>query len=303
MSYLGTTINDSPIYVGKNAADLEGKAFHAVKFDSNGEIALCSTEGEAVLGLLPAEAGTKAAGDDIAVQIKDIGLMVASGAIAAGAEVMTDANGKAKTATAGNFIIGYALKAATAAGDVIPVQIQKGVMPGGSGDGQGGSLPDNFPAEGVANANLYFGFDENGLYSTKTPPTVESPFFDVEFSYGAAGWAPNSVTIAQILAAINNGKIPRAIVELGTGTHAYGFICTSVDTQEQKAVAFSINISLEGTVTNYVFIGSVDNGADTWNDEQAQYIPDPGAGNVGDVVTIDLAEDGETHIAAWKTPQ
>ena len=124
--YIGTTINDSPVIVGEAAAALSGKSFYAVKFDSYGKIALCSTEGEVALGLIPAEQGDKAAGDDITVQIKDIGMMVASGSISAGAEVMTDANGKAKTATAGKFVIGYALQAATAAGQVIPVQICKG---------------------------------------------------------------------------------------------------------------------------------------------------------------------------------
>lgn len=125
MSYFGTTINDSSVIAGESAVALTDKSFYAVKFDSYGKIAICSTEGETVLGLIPAEEGNKATGDSIAVQIKDIGLMVASAAIAAGAEVMTDANGKAKTATAGKFIIGYALKAATAAGDIIPVQISK----------------------------------------------------------------------------------------------------------------------------------------------------------------------------------
>lgn len=129
MTYFGTTINDSPVIAGESAAALTDKSFYAVKFDSYGKIAICSVEGENVLGILPAEEGNKAIGDSIAVQIKDIGLMVASGAIAAGAEVMTDANGKAKTATAGKFIIGYALKAATAAGEVIPVQISKGMKP------------------------------------------------------------------------------------------------------------------------------------------------------------------------------
>ena len=37
----------------------------------------------------------------------------------------------------------------------------------GGGSGGGGSLPANFPAEGVANANLYIGFDEDGDYTAK----------------------------------------------------------------------------------------------------------------------------------------
>ena len=129
MDYIGTSINESPVIAGVSAAALSDKQFLAVKFDSSGKIALASTEGETVLGLLPAEEGNKAAGDTVTVQIAGIGLMVASGSISAGAAVMADANAKAKTATAGKFIIGYALKAATAAGQVIPVQIVKGLMP------------------------------------------------------------------------------------------------------------------------------------------------------------------------------
>ena len=135
MNYLGTSMHDA-MFTGESAAALKDKAFHAVKFDNDGNVALCDTEGEVVLGVLPAEEGNKAKGDTVTVQIKDIALMVAGGEIAAGAAVTTDANGKAKTATAGNFIIGYAMKAATGAGKVIPVQIAKGVMQGGSGGGR-----------------------------------------------------------------------------------------------------------------------------------------------------------------------
>ena len=125
MNYYGTTINDSATIAGECAAALSGKEYLAAKFDANGKIVVCSTAGEVALGLLGAEEGTKAAGDTIAVQIKEIGLWKAGAAVAAGAAVMTDANGKAVTATAGKFILGYALKAATAAGQVIPVQIIK----------------------------------------------------------------------------------------------------------------------------------------------------------------------------------
>ena len=143
MNYLGTSMHDA-MFTGESAAALKDKAFHAVKFDNDGNVALCDTEGEVVLGVLPAEEGNKAKGDTVTVQIKDIALMVAGGEIAAGAAVTTDANGKAKAATAGNFIIGYAMKAATGAGKVIPVQIAKGVMQGGSGGSGGGRMEVTF---------------------------------------------------------------------------------------------------------------------------------------------------------------
>lgn len=127
MNYYGTSINDSATIVGECAAAISGKEYLAAKFDSNGKIAVCSTAGEKAIGLIPAEEGTHAAGDSITVQVKDIGLMVASAAIAAGAAVTTTNAGKAvAVSAAGQFILGYALRAATAAGQVIPVQIAKG---------------------------------------------------------------------------------------------------------------------------------------------------------------------------------
>lgn len=121
----GTTINDSPVIVGKATAALSGAEFLAVKFDTSGGIVKASTAGEATLGLLPAEQGNIAAGDDVTVQIKECGLWKAGAAVAAGALLTTDANGKAKTAAAGNFILAVALEAASAADEVIKVQICK----------------------------------------------------------------------------------------------------------------------------------------------------------------------------------
>ena len=123
--FIGTTINDSPVIVGKATAALSGAEFLAVKFDTSGGIVKASTAGEATLGLLPAEQGNIAAGDDVTVQIKECCLWKAGAAVAAGALLTTDANGKAKTAAAGNFILAVALEAASAADEVIKVQICK----------------------------------------------------------------------------------------------------------------------------------------------------------------------------------
>lgn len=162
MNYIGTSMHDA-MFTGESAAALKDKAFHAVKFDNDGNIALCDTEGEVVLGVLPAEEGNKAKGDTVTVQIKDIALMVAGGEIAAGAAVTTDANGKAKAATAGNFIIGYAMKAATGAGKVIPVQIAKGVMQVGSG----GSAEPTY--ETIFSVTMPQTTLDDGMYSASFP--------------------------------------------------------------------------------------------------------------------------------------
>ena len=66
-----------------------------------------------------------AAGDDVTVQIKDVGLWVTGAAVLAGAEVASNAGGQAITAAANAFIVGIALETAAAPGAVIKVQIVK----------------------------------------------------------------------------------------------------------------------------------------------------------------------------------
>ena len=81
--------------------------------------------------LIPETEDSVAAGDDVTVQVKDIGLWTVGAAVDAGALLMSDANGKAVAATAGKFVLAQALEAATAAGQVIHVQIIKaGYVPG-----------------------------------------------------------------------------------------------------------------------------------------------------------------------------
>lgn len=131
MSYNGTPINSSPTIVGAAKAAITNGAFRAVKF-SSGEIAMCGVAGEASMGILmPETPASVAAGDDVSLQIKDIGLWMTGDAVAAGAELTTDANGKAITATSGAYILAQALEAAAAAGRVIRVQIIKAGYKGG----------------------------------------------------------------------------------------------------------------------------------------------------------------------------
>lgn len=122
--YIGTSINESPVIAGKAGADITGGAMLAVTMDSNG-IKTVDTAGAAAVGLLIAETDDVKSGDTVTIQVKDIGLWKAGAAIAAGALLTPDANGKATTAASGNFILAQALEAATAADQVIHVQIIK----------------------------------------------------------------------------------------------------------------------------------------------------------------------------------
>lgn len=123
--YIGTSINESPVIAGIAAADIADGAMLAVSMDADG-IKTVATAGDVAIGLLIAETDDKIAqGDTVTVQIKDIGLWKAGAAVAAGDLLTPDAAGKATKAASGNFVLAQAMEAATAADQVIRVQIIK----------------------------------------------------------------------------------------------------------------------------------------------------------------------------------
>lgn len=121
---MGTAINSSPVVVfeaGAEIADARAKALAI----ANGKAVLPTAGGE-VMGISTMETDEKvAAGDDIDVQIKDIGKWEVGEAIAVGDLLATDAQGVAMKATSGQFIVGVAITAATGAGSLVQVQITK----------------------------------------------------------------------------------------------------------------------------------------------------------------------------------
>lgn len=124
MSYIGTTINSSPTITGTAAAAIADGAFLAAAFNADGAIEVAKADAGAI-GIFIAETDNIKAGDNVTVQVKDITFWKTAEAVAAGAELMADANGKAAVATAGKFILAIALEPATAADQVIQVQICK----------------------------------------------------------------------------------------------------------------------------------------------------------------------------------
>jgi hypothetical protein len=126
MNYFGASINTSSVVAEVAGVAIENGAFCAVKYDENGAVVLCSTEGEMVVGILLPETTQKlSAGEDVTVQIKDIGYCKAGAEIKKGQEVMVDAKGRVIPATAGKFVIGYAMTSATAEDEIIEVDIRK----------------------------------------------------------------------------------------------------------------------------------------------------------------------------------
>lgn len=111
MTYLATSINESPVIAqqaGAAIADARGKG---VKF-SSGDVVLCSTAGEAVLGVgIMTNDENIAVGGPVDIQIKDIGLVRAGGTIAQGDELAVDATGCFQKATDGQDVFAIALAA------------------------------------------------------------------------------------------------------------------------------------------------------------------------------------------------
>ena len=115
MTYLATSINQSPVITEKAGAAIEDVRGKAVKYDSSGNVILAAA-GEAAIGvgILTNDEKTEQ-GADVDIQIKDMG-MVKTGAsdIKKGDELASDGSGKFVKATAGNNVLAIAMEDATA---------------------------------------------------------------------------------------------------------------------------------------------------------------------------------------------
>lgn len=115
---------EQPLFCDGNevaAADLSTKQFYAVKLTSTG-YALCSVAGEPCDGILQDD---PLSGKVCNVMVHGISKAIAGGAIAKGANVTVDANGKLAVAASGNYILGRLKEAATADGDIVTLLINR----------------------------------------------------------------------------------------------------------------------------------------------------------------------------------
>ena len=132
-TFLNNQINPSPTRYTKAGAAIEDVRFKAVKFDENGNTVLATAGTDVILGIAIATTGNAngkvAVGDQVDVQIKECGYAMAGGKIAVGSPVAAGADGKLVTAASGNFVLGYAITAASADGDIFEIQIAKGYCP------------------------------------------------------------------------------------------------------------------------------------------------------------------------------
>ena len=123
-TYLGSSINESPTIVLRAGEKLENA--RGIALAVNDGKAVKPAAGAHVIGLSVVETDDVVeAGAGVDVQVKDIGKWVAGEAVAVGVELATDANGRAVSAKAGNFIVGVALSSASEEGTWVKVQICK----------------------------------------------------------------------------------------------------------------------------------------------------------------------------------
>ena len=123
--FMTTQINPSPTIAEKAGADIEDVRGLLLKYDDNGAV-VPAAAGEKVIGIgIITNSENLKTGDTVDIQVKEMGLVLAGAEFKKGVDLAADADGKAVEAAEGNYVIGTALQAATAAGELVKVQICK----------------------------------------------------------------------------------------------------------------------------------------------------------------------------------
>lgn len=130
---------------------------------------------------------------------------------------------------------------------------------GGSSGGDGGGLP----AEGIANANKFLGFDANGDYTAKDAPSGGgAEKFVVTLTEDDGTWTADK-TIAEILEANGDGEIIVGMAEENGLTWEIPCI-SAVNTEEAKGAIFAGIFTAGDYVNTLVFVGLTQDGSDVW---------------------------------------
>lgn len=132
-NFNGVQINQSVTIVEQAGAAIENVRNRIMAYDKDGNVVLAADGSTVLIGVALIEAGINDisgvesgkvnVGDDVDIQIKDIGYILAGGEIAKGNEV-TASNGLAVKAESGNYVVGIALST-VAKDDYCRVQIAK----------------------------------------------------------------------------------------------------------------------------------------------------------------------------------
>ena len=132
-NFNGVQINQSVTIVEQAGADIADVRNRIMTYDTDGNVVLATDGTKVLVGVALIEAGINdisgvesgkvSTGEDVDIQIKDIGYILAGGEIAKGDEV-TASDGLAVKAEAGNYVVGIALSA-VAKDEYCRVQIAK----------------------------------------------------------------------------------------------------------------------------------------------------------------------------------
>lgn len=125
-NFHGGLINQTSTIVRPVGADVEDVRNRIMKYDENGKLVLTEAGTDFPLGVAIIEAGYNditgvesgkaLAGEDVTIQIKDIGYVIAGAEIKEGQEVAAGADGKAAVAVSGDYVLGIALNSVSADG-------------------------------------------------------------------------------------------------------------------------------------------------------------------------------------------
>lgn len=119
-NFNGVQINQSVTIVEKAGAEIADVRNRIMTYDKDGNVVLAADGSAVLVGIALIESGINDisglesgkvnVGDDVDIQIKDIGYILAGGDIAKGDEV-TASSGLAVKAESGNYVVGIALSA------------------------------------------------------------------------------------------------------------------------------------------------------------------------------------------------
>lgn len=129
--YLNAFINNSATIRDVLAADVENAPHKVLAYNADGKLALPAADGSPVIGIVLSDApasdsGVTPAGTEVDMLIRHIGLAEAGAAVAKGDFLTATEDGAVRKAAAGEYILGIAMTAATAAGELAQVYITHG---------------------------------------------------------------------------------------------------------------------------------------------------------------------------------
>lgn len=124
MQFMSNGINQSPTIAAPASVAMTEPGGKAVKLNADGAAVLCSTAGEAVIGIVTIDNDNDVkAGETVSIQVKDNGVAKIGAAVAVGAELAVNASGLFVTATTGQYVRAIALEKGAAANDIIRVMM------------------------------------------------------------------------------------------------------------------------------------------------------------------------------------